>query len=148
MIKYHRPIYAILIGALCVSLAACVSENAKTTPKPIPVIATATQPGVAATDSVLFEWQGVPVMPGALSGEQTEVGDYSFITSVSSEDLIAYYEEHMPELGWKERSDIDTGSDYTIITFQNSTNMAYIRIQTLETNIQVTIHVIGVHGSG
>ena len=69
-------------------------------------------------------------------------------TLVSSEDLIAYYELHMPELGWQQRSDIDSGDDNTTLAFQNATDFAYIRIESLGTNIKVTIHVFKIHGTG
>jgi hypothetical protein len=149
MMKFHRVSFAIIIGVICLFLASCAPGKGGPTLTPVPVNTSAPQPNSSQNEnSVLFEWQGVPIMPGAISGEQNEVGDYSFTTPVSSEDLIAYYELHMPELGWQQRSDIDTGSDYTTLAFQNATDFAYIRIESLGTNIKVTIHVFKIHGTG
>jgi len=149
MIKFHRVSFAIIIGVICLFLASCAPGKGGPTLTPVPVNTSAPQPDSTQTEnSALFEWQGVPVMPGAVSGEQNAVGDYSFTTPVSSEDLIAYYELHMPELGWQQRSDIDSGDDNTTLAFQNATDFAYIRIESLGTNIKVTIHVFKIHGTG
>jgi hypothetical protein len=149
MTKFHKTSYAILIGALCISLASCVFEKANPTQNSNPIATSTPQPNLAQTAStVLFEWSGVPVMPGAISGAQTEIGDYSFTTAVPSEDLIAYYELHMPELGWTQRDDIESGDSVTTLAFQKATDLAYIRIESLGTNTKVTIHVFKVSGPG
>jgi hypothetical protein len=149
MIKFHRVPFAIWIGILCLFFASCVSEKAEPTLNSGPTATLVPQPAITQTEnSVLFEWAGVPVMPGAISGEQNELGDYSFKTPVSAEDLIAYYELHMPELGWKQRSNIDGGDNNTTLAFQNGTDMVFIRIAALGTGNKVTIHGFKVKGSG
>lgn len=149
MIKFPRVLLAFFIGVICLLLASCAPGKGGPTLTPIPATTLPPQPNSSQTEnSVLFKWQGVPIMPGAISGEQNAVGDYSFTTPVSSEDLIAYYELHMPELGWQQRSDIDSGDDNTTLAFQSASDFAYIRIESLGTNIKVTIHVFKVHGTG
>ena len=146
MIKFHKNLPVFFLIALCMVMSACTTGKIQATPtqagNPTP------QANTTSTSSVLFEWMGVPIMPGAVSGAQNAVGDYSFITAVPEEELIAYYELHMPEMGWQQRDDIDTGADTTTLSFQSASVFAYLRIEPLGTNIKVTVHVFEYHGPG
>ena len=146
MTNIRKFIPFICLGALSVILVACTPGNNEGTPTP--ANNPTPQTNTTATSSVLFDWMGVPIMPGAVSGEQNAVGDYTFITAVPIEDLIAYYELHMPEMGWQQREDIETGADVTTLSFQGASMFAYLRIEPLGTNIKVTIHVFEFHGPG
>lgn len=45
------------------------------------------------------EWQGVPVMPGAIAGRDD--GDsYLFTIKASDKEIQAYYEKELRKLGW------------------------------------------------
>jgi len=56
-------------------------------------------------DIVLSNWNGIPVMPDAVSGQEY-FGDYRFEVKQSAEEVIAYYQEEMPALGWEYRPDM------------------------------------------
>lgn len=45
------------------------------------------------------EWQGIPVMPGAIAGEDNS-GSYLFTIRASAEEIQAYYEKELRKLGW------------------------------------------------
>ncbi len=45
------------------------------------------------------EWEGIPVMPGALAGEGDSQG-YFFTIEASPEEVQKFYEDTMAELGW------------------------------------------------
>ncbi len=46
------------------------------------------------------EWQGIPVMPGAIAGEGNDQG-YSFTIQSTVEEVQEYYEGQMAALGWE-----------------------------------------------
>lgn len=144
----------LIIAAACLALASCAAEKpADPTLTMEPEATTAPLAGSPTNSSqtdgpVLFQWSGVPVMPGAISGGLNELGDYSFTTAVPKDELVAYYELHMPELGWQQRDDVDSGESSTTLAFQNATDLAYIRISSEESNLKVTIHAFKVHGGG
>ena len=45
------------------------------------------------------EWQGIPIMPGAISGGETNDG-YEFTTQATIEEIAQFYEAAIPELGY------------------------------------------------
>jgi len=82
-------------------------ETAQTSP--LPEIASPTFP-LETQDSGTVElplpsgkpavvWNGVPIMPGAISGEETEDG-YSYTVQAAPEEVKDYYEFEMDKLGW------------------------------------------------
>jgi len=44
-------------------------------------------------------WNGVPIMPNAISGEETDDG-YSYTIQDSPEEVKTYYESEMVKIGW------------------------------------------------
>lgn len=45
-------------------------------------------------------WRDVPVMPGAIAGEDYE-GMYLYTTATRPAEVQRYYEGEMPQLGWE-----------------------------------------------
>lgn len=45
------------------------------------------------------EWQGIPIMPGAISGGETSVG-YEFTTPATVDEIMQFYEAALAELGY------------------------------------------------
>jgi hypothetical protein len=44
-------------------------------------------------------WEGIPVMSGALAGNGDSSG-YTFTTRVTTDDVQAFYQNKMAQLGW------------------------------------------------
>lgn len=68
------------------------------TPKPTPtkdVIASLLPVGEPAE-----EWNGIPIMPGAIAGEGDDAG-YRFTIKANSDDIQEYYERELSKLGWQ-----------------------------------------------
>jgi hypothetical protein len=96
----------IIAVVVAVVLSACSTD---TVPDSAPVI-TSTLPAIAITlaaDVVppvtllsSSDWQGIPIMPGALAGEGDEDG-YVFTIRSAIEQVRAFYEAELPKLGWK-----------------------------------------------
>jgi hypothetical protein len=71
------------------------------------------------TGEPVDEWQGIPVMPGALTGEGDSQG-YAFTIEATSDDVAAYYQKQMVGLGWETlgSGQGDTGAVIMIFTKQ------------------------------
>jgi hypothetical protein len=69
-------------------------------PTPIPTDIPTETPTESPTPTLApTDWNGIPIMPGITSGGEY-MDDYQFTTSASKEEIIAYYEQEMPRLGW------------------------------------------------
>ena len=44
-------------------------------------------------------WQGVPIMPDAITGDENE-GTYTFTTASNETEIRAFYDEMLTDLGW------------------------------------------------
>jgi hypothetical protein len=79
---------------------------------PVPPTATATRVPPTATPFSLrmpvgtpvSEWRGLPIMPGAIAGEETDTGAYIFTINASLDDIQNFYELELRKLGWKKTS--------------------------------------------
>ncbi len=73
--------------------------------------------GVPAT-----EWQGIPIMPGAIAGEGNDQG-YSFTIQSTLEEIQEFYEGELTALGWEllAAGQGETNSILLIFTKGNST---------------------------
>lgn len=59
---------------------------------------------VLPTGEPVAEWNGIPVMPDAIAGEELKDGEhrsYSFTVSADVETVEIYYTEELPERGWR-----------------------------------------------
>lgn len=107
------------------------------TPSPFPT-ATATQiptntalPPTETPDVVLdlvpvgepdSEWNGIPIMPGAIAGEG-DTGGYRFTIKASRDEIQAFYESELRKLGWTllGLGQGDTGAAIMIFTGNDGT---------------------------
>jgi hypothetical protein len=129
----------IAAGFLLLTLAAC-SNFLQPTPTPSPTqtptaipTLTATVPPTetsgppTATENVVAtlapegepasEWNGIPIMPGVITGEGDEEG-YVFTITATSQQIQEYYELELGKLGWQSLAEGD-GSSSSILIFTN-----------------------------
>lgn len=90
------------------------------------------EPTAAPTDipflmPALASWRDVPIMPGALTG-QVEMVDYFFTINAAEEEITAYYEEEMANLGWQTRPDKTKLAPGTAFTFSKDNLIVFFRI--------------------
>jgi hypothetical protein len=45
------------------------------------------------------EWEGIPIMPDAIAGEE-DAANYIFTIEATPEEIQAFYEQKMSRLGW------------------------------------------------
>ncbi|MCQ3938480.1 MAG: hypothetical protein DPW18_15735 [Chloroflexi bacterium] len=75
------------------------TEPPTSTPTAIPPTATEVLEVPLPVGTPLEEWNGIPIMPGAIAGEE-EDDAYRFTTAATIEEIKAYYEFELIKLGW------------------------------------------------
>jgi len=54
----------------------------------------------SSTDKPLANWNGIPIMPQAISGQQVNTGTYTFKVPVDSGTIETFYTDTLKSLGW------------------------------------------------
>lgn len=65
----------------------------------------------------LAEWEGIPIMPGAINGEITNDG-YQFTTLADRDEIMGFYETELSNLGFEIELTIDENAGYAVLTFR------------------------------
>ena len=78
---------------------------------------TATEESSLPSGAPLAEWKGIPVMPGAISGEISADG-YQFTTLASLGEITAYYQTELSNLGFEVELTADKTTGYVILEFR------------------------------
>jgi hypothetical protein len=85
---------------------------------------TPTLDGESATD-----WDGIPIMPGAITGEGDEEG-YVFTVRASSQQVQDYYQLELAARGWQSLSEENEGSARVLVFVDNASTLLTVRILT------------------
>jgi hypothetical protein len=110
------------------------------TPKP-----TATPRPSATPETVLLsmpegiplaEWQGLPVMTGAIAG-QDNIGSYLFTIKEKPKKVQAYYEKELKKLGWNLFAVGEGDTSNLLLIFQNEKGTMSIAIINSETDDEI-----------
>ena len=83
------------------------------TPEPTPTIDAASLPFPIPKDEPLEAWNDIPIMEGAISG-QDSIAAYMFIIYADFDEIQEYYEQEMGALGW-DVSVISSEGDQTLV---------------------------------
>ena len=89
---------------------------------PLSVTATPTRPAHGGLPS------DIPIYPGAQFIGNPSASQASFQAPATQEALSAYYQQQMPQNGWKTLQVQDNGQDGIILTFSKDTRTAHIVI--------------------
>lgn len=79
--------------------------------------ATATAEAALPSGTPLADWNGIPIMPGAIGGEAVE-GAYQFTIAVSLPEIAAYYEAELSNLGFEVETSVDETVGQAVLNFQ------------------------------
>ncbi len=96
----------------------------ESTPEPLPtefnlpdITAIPEIPGFGLpTDKPLSEWQGIPIMPGAIAGKD-DGASYTFTTEASASDVESFYINALEKLGWSRFGDSGGQADVSLLIF-------------------------------
>jgi hypothetical protein len=64
----------------------------------------------------IAEWEGIPIMPGAIAGEVSD-GSYQFTSTASSDEIISFYQTELSKLGFELELTTDESAGYTVLSF-------------------------------
>jgi len=112
----------IAVHLVLLTLIAC-SDPAQPTPaiseSPTPVatvtlVPSALPPSQTPAGQSSAEWQGIPIMPGAMAGEGDEEG-YVFTIRATSQQVQEYYQLELGKLGWQRFAQENSGSSVMLI---------------------------------
>lgn len=62
------------------------------------------------------DWEGIPIMPGALAGGGDDLG-YTFTIKATPEEVADFYASRLPALGWQHFADGAGGTDKQLMVF-------------------------------
>jgi hypothetical protein len=85
---------------------------------------------VLPSGTPLVEWEGIPIMPGAISGE-TAANAYQFTIQAELDEIIGFYEKELSSLGFELELTTDESAGYTALTFNKEGTSGLIAIVTL-----------------
>ena len=95
-----RLIFSLLVFSILIS--GCSSESS--TPAPAPTLLSTETAQIIArlvpTGQPITEWNGIPVMAGALAGEEKD-GIYRFLMSASRDEIQTFYQHELSQRGWE-----------------------------------------------
>jgi len=87
------------------------------------------------------EWQGIPIMPGAISGGEVTDGGYDFTTQATVEEIMQFYKAALAELGYSlTRSGEEAGVIF--LFFEKGSSQAVVAIRTAGDLNRVKIAVL------
>lgn len=96
----------------------------------IPYQQAATAEVVLPSGTAADEWNGIPIMPGAISGEAT-TDAYQFTTQADVDEIISFYQTALSNLGFEVALTADENAGYTLLTFQNGSMTGMVVIASI-----------------
>jgi hypothetical protein len=85
---------------------------------------------VLPSGTPVAEWNGIPIMPGAISGEAT-TDAYQFTTQAPVDEIISFYQTALSNLGFDLELNADETAGYTVLTFRNGSTSGMVVIASL-----------------
>ena len=75
------------------------------------------------------EWRGIPIMPEAIAGQEMTVNNvYSFRANASAQDVQAFYEDQLTQLGWSQPFDSSFDENGGTLTFRKAGSSLAIKV--------------------
>jgi len=134
---------------LLLVLAAC-SNPAQPSSTAIPTLMlppvsslTPANPSLPLTETVsegkpASEWKGIPIMPGATSGEGDEEG-YVFTVKATPQQVQDYYQMELGKLGWQLSSRSDDGSSLVLLFMNSASSILTVSVLAKQDKVLVLL---------
>jgi len=142
-----KLITANLICLLLV-LAACSSIKHQPSQTAIPATAipslALTQVPLLATETPhpegqpASQWKGIPIMPGATSGEGDEEG-YVFTVKATPQQVQDYYQMELGKLGWQLSSRSEDGSSLVLLFMNSASSILTVSVLAKQDKVLVLL---------
>jgi|GEM_PF-1300327 len=82
------------------------------------------------SEAPLDEWEGIPIMPGAIRGETTNEG-YQFTTQADLDEITGFYETELSSLGFEVELTVDEKAGQAILAFNKGGTTGMVAIASL-----------------
>jgi hypothetical protein len=82
---------------------------------------------LAPTGQPVNEWNGIPIMSGALAGEEKD-GVYRFTTPASPEEIEVFYNRELSQRGWELAGTKEGNAGAVLLIFSNADDTVSISI--------------------
>ncbi len=89
-------------------------------------------------DPPLAEWRGVPVMPEALGGSESD-GMYGYTIQVDVKAVEEFYADKLPSLGWTETFSMPNNSGMAILLYEKDGMLLTVTITTVQDHLLVML---------
>jgi hypothetical protein len=86
----------------------------------------------------LAEWNGIPILPQAIAGDETE-GLYVYKVAVTSKEVEDFYAAQLPSLGWTNDFSMPGMEGVAILMYSKGDQTLSITVTTLEGYVLVMI---------
>lgn len=96
----------------------------------IPYQVEPTQEVILPSGTPLAEWEGFPIMPGAIGGEVVD-DTYQYTISANLSDIVAFYETELSNLGFEVEKNVDETAGQTFLYFQKESLTGMVAIISL-----------------
>ena len=93
------------------------------------------------TGTPVDEWNGIPVMPEAILGEEFGESTYGYTVPASTTDVQSFYTQKMEELGWTSAFSFPVSGEGGILVFQKESEITTITLA-LDQNDSNNVDVI------
>jgi len=87
------------------------------------------------------EWNGIPVMPQATTGQEFNSNTYSFKANATAQEAQDFYNEQMINLGWSHTISMPGDAEGAILVFSKESRIATITITTVEGSLVVLLNL-------
>jgi hypothetical protein len=87
-------------------------------------------------DPPLTEWNGIPVMPEAIAGDESD-GLYGYTIKVEVKAVEEFYAGKLPALGWTEQFSMPGTSGMAILVYQKDNQTLTVTITSLQDHLLV-----------
>ena len=89
------------------------------------------------------EWNGIPIMPQATTGQEfSDTDTYSFKANVTTVEVQDFYTEQMTALGWTQPFSVPVEEAGGILTFQKDNSTLLITITFSEGSVLVMLTLV------
>lgn len=122
------------------------AETLHVLPSSVPTLQS---PGSAVPDSGDFldpegnpaqEWRGIPIMPEAVAGQEFPINNaYSFRAQVTAQEVQAFYDKRLIQLGWSQPFDSPFDENGGTMTFRKEGSSLAITVASSRDSVVVLL---------
>lgn len=86
----------------------------------------------------LTEWSGIPIMPGAVAGDESP-GLYGYTMQVDVKAVEEFYAQSLPALGWSEVFAVPNSAGMAVLVYQKGNQTLTVTITDMQDHLLVML---------